>query len=129
MATRSFIAVQNPDTTYTAVYCHWDGYPEGVGDRLVRFYNSTAAARALLNIGDFSALETSLERTAENRYDISSSTENTVEDLWEAFSACEYGYIWNGEQWECHSGEGMQYNLYAPRIHPLAGAYYTPVTA
>lgn len=127
MATRSFIAVQNADNTYTAVYCHWDGYPEGVGDRLARFYNSTERATDLISIGDFSALETSPELTVENRYDISATTENTLEDLWEAFSACEFGYLWNGNRWECHGSAGTQFNLYQPIPHPFTGYTYAQI--
>ena len=35
MATRSLIAVQNADGTFLSIYCHWDGYPSGVGKDLL----------------------------------------------------------------------------------------------
>ena len=38
MSTRSSIAVQNPDGTVAAVYCHFDGYLEGVGFELAAGY-------------------------------------------------------------------------------------------
>ena len=38
MATRSFIGKLNHDGSITVVYCHWDGYPEGVGETLVKHY-------------------------------------------------------------------------------------------
>jgi hypothetical protein len=35
MGTRSRIGLEDPETgTVRSIYCHWDGYPEGVGQRL-----------------------------------------------------------------------------------------------
>jgi len=54
MSTRSFIAFTNGDINYTAVYCHSDGYTEGVGQMLHTYYNSPVAARDLVYLGDLS---------------------------------------------------------------------------
>jgi hypothetical protein len=54
MSTRSFIAITNGDINYTAVYCHSDGYIEGVGQMLHTYYNSPVAARDLVYLGDLS---------------------------------------------------------------------------
>ena len=35
MSTRSYIGKKHNDDTFTAIYCHFDGYPEGVGQTLV----------------------------------------------------------------------------------------------
>ena len=52
MSTRSQIAVYNPTCReYTSVYCHFDGYPEGVGRQLLNDYNSTARALGLVDAG------------------------------------------------------------------------------
>ena len=56
MSTRSFIAITNGDINYTAVYCHNDGYPEGVGQTLQTYYNSPVAARDLVYLGDLSSV-------------------------------------------------------------------------
>lgn len=50
MGTRSIIARQNPSGVgWTGRYCHWDGYPEGVGETLVTaLMMRTAADRHLL---------------------------------------------------------------------------------
>ena len=41
------------------IYCHWDGYPEGVGQALQSGYNSYEEALALILGGDLSSLEPS----------------------------------------------------------------------
>lgn len=38
------------------IYCHWDGYPEGVGKALLNGYNSYEKALALILGGDLSSL-------------------------------------------------------------------------
>lgn len=61
MATRSIIAVKNDDESYDAIYCHWDGYPDGVGKTLRENYNTLLKAHELIGRGDLSSLGTSLE--------------------------------------------------------------------
>lgn len=41
------------------IYCHWDGYPEGVGASLQSSYNSYEEALALILGGDLSSLDDS----------------------------------------------------------------------
>lgn len=54
MATRSAIAVMHGDRV-KSIYCHWDGYPEGVGSVLVNHYDSVKANH-LVALGDVSSL-------------------------------------------------------------------------
>lgn len=56
MATRSSIAIKNDDGTVTAVYCHWDGYPENNGKILKDYYTNEQKVRTLLGHGDISGL-------------------------------------------------------------------------
>ena len=56
MATRSNIGILNEDGTITAIYCHWDGYPEGVGTTLVNHYQDEDKVRELLSLGSISIL-------------------------------------------------------------------------
>lgn len=51
MATRSNIGAKQADGTIKAIYCHWDGYPEGVGALLAEHYTNPAKVEALLNLG------------------------------------------------------------------------------
>lgn len=56
MATRSTIAVELPSGTIAKVYCHWDGYLEGVGRTLVDHYRGLNDAVALISLGSMSSL-------------------------------------------------------------------------
>ena len=40
MATNSRISFERPDGTVRSIYCHWDGYPEGVGAALQANFNT-----------------------------------------------------------------------------------------
>jgi len=61
MATRSTIALRKSDGTVKQSYCHWDGYLEGVGATLKEFYNTEEKVEALVDLGDLSSLEASIE--------------------------------------------------------------------
>lgn len=61
MATRSNIGARQEDGTIRVIYCHWDGYPEGVGATLAEHYTESAKIDALLNLGDLSTLGDTVE--------------------------------------------------------------------
>lgn len=56
MATRSFISVRDSNGSVRGVYCHWDGYPEGVGATLNEHYTALPQVEELLSLGSLSAL-------------------------------------------------------------------------
>lgn len=56
MSTRSAIGRLNADGTVHAIYCHFDGYPEGVGVKLARHYQDAAKVDQLIGLGDLSSL-------------------------------------------------------------------------
>jgi hypothetical protein len=56
MGTRSEIAVENKDGTFTGIYCHWDGYPGHVGKILFEFYSDLPKLRKLMKLGSLSVL-------------------------------------------------------------------------
>jgi hypothetical protein len=56
MGTRSTIAIQNADGTVTGIYCHFDGYLSHNGKILQNHYNTEAAVRELIALGDLSSL-------------------------------------------------------------------------
>lgn len=60
MSTRSLICKENPDHTYTGIYCHWDGYPDHNGCVLVNNYTDRQKVEELLKLGDLSVLEPNL---------------------------------------------------------------------
>ena len=60
MSTRSRIGLQLADESIFSVYCHWDGYPEFNGVKLVENFNTREKVEALVDLGDISALWTNL---------------------------------------------------------------------
>ena len=56
MSTRSRIAVVLPNGRFISVYCHQEGYPEGVGWMLAEHYGTAELALALVALGDLSRL-------------------------------------------------------------------------
>ena len=106
MSTRSSIALLNPDNTITAIYCHSDGYPTGVGAMLKANYASIAGAKAILAEGDCSILDKTI---AESRFYNTWRGENTFarsfnsqEDWlkWLGRSDCEYAYLFSNNEWK-----------------------------
>ena len=117
MATRSTIGMLLEDgQTIRSVYCHWDGYPEGVGATLKEHYTDLAKIERLLDIGDISSLR---EEIGE-QHDFDAVSDVTTfygrdrgetginalthadEHEWIGFrrgSWCEYGYLWADGQW------------------------------
>lgn len=60
MATRSNIGMINRDGTVTAIYCHWDGYPDNQMPLLTGNYNTPEKVEELLSLGNLSYLAENL---------------------------------------------------------------------
>ena len=56
MATRSTIAMEQPDGRVMQIYCHWDGYLDHNGRILLENYQDRAKVLALMLLGDISSL-------------------------------------------------------------------------
>lgn len=56
MSTNSRIGIKHEDGSVTAVYCHWDGYPEYNGRILCEYYETEEKAKALIALGSISSL-------------------------------------------------------------------------
>ena len=67
MGTRSRIGIQLADESILSVYCHYDGYPEFNGVKLVEHFNSRDAATELIDGGDISCLWTNAGWNNETR--------------------------------------------------------------
>lgn len=114
MATRSTIGMTQEDGTIKAVYCHWDGYPTGVGADLVNYYNNKEKAEALISLGGFSALRQTLEETEAGVYGDESTPIRTFtgeKDWFENFnSGEEYFYLYREDTGWVYS-EGGNWSL------------------
>lgn len=110
MATRSYIAIRNSDGTVSGVYCHWDGYPEGVGKTLTTHYNTPELVEELLKLGSLSSLGSTItdpETVAYHRdrgepMESDSSYKNHTDMILFARRelGVEWAYVWNGNSWE-----------------------------
>lgn len=69
MSTRSDIIVQRADGSWKRVYCHFDGYLEGVGATLFANYNSQASADLVVEPGDISSLGEHCDKPAGHTFD------------------------------------------------------------
>lgn len=56
MSTNSFIGIRHLDGSISGIYCHWDGYPQGVGRTLYAYYGNLRKIIQLINLGDISSL-------------------------------------------------------------------------
>jgi len=61
MATRSTIALEYADGTVGQIYCHWDGYLAHNGKILQNYYTDPFKVRELLDGGDTSTLDNTVE--------------------------------------------------------------------
>jgi hypothetical protein len=86
MSTRSRIAIENQDGTVDSIYCHFDGYVDGVGKTLFNQYDQEKSEK-LLELGDISSLgESTIDTVAYCRdrgEDLHFKTFKDVEDLFE----------------------------------------------
>lgn len=56
MSTRSYIGICNSDFSVDAIYCHYDGYINGVGQTLFDYYKTEDVIRKLIALGDIRGL-------------------------------------------------------------------------
>jgi len=56
MATRCIIGKLESEGDVSAIYCHWDGYPEGVGMTLMQHYLDATKVDGLMLLGSLSSL-------------------------------------------------------------------------
>lgn len=61
MSTRSYIGIKTGEDKGEFVYCHFDGYPEGVGKTLLENYTNEHKIRYLISLGDMSSLDEFIE--------------------------------------------------------------------
>jgi hypothetical protein len=93
MSTRSTIALEFADGSVSQVYCHFDGYLDGVGAILVEGYSNPFELQKLIDQGNMSSigepytsLGGSYEAEAPRRY------QNVVKYFYECYRE-EYDYI------------------------------------
>ena len=48
--------IEKTESGYRGIYCNFDGYPEGVGKILKKYYLDPVKVSALIDLGDISSL-------------------------------------------------------------------------
>lgn len=97
MSTRSMISIKYEDGTCKGVYCHWDGYPTGVGAILLEKRATKESVEELISGGDMSSLKEDGYGDYYNEPDNAPTDYATYDELREDFkgSDCEYLYVFD----------------------------------
>ena len=120
MGTRSRIGIQLADESILSVYCHWDGYPEFNGVKLVENFNTREKVKELIDGGDISSLWTN-ERWSNDLLDRHRDVygpqyySQRGEDCPPRLDANKYDYLANGEEYAyiyTPNDEWVCYNRY-----------------
>ena len=133
MGTRSRIGIQLADESILSVYCHYDGYPEFNGVKLVEHFNSRDAATELIDGGDISCLWTNagwnnetLPETGPLYYS------SRGEDCPPRLDANKYDYLAEGEEYAyiyTLNNEWVCYNRYQFEDNRMPEVVEIPVPA
>lgn len=111
MATRSRISVEAEDGKVLSVYCHSDGYLDGVGRALMyKFPDGTDSKRVVgfINEGDRSSIDLSYKEWRNE--DCPHDEVNSVSDFFNG-DIEEYGYLYTAEgQWLYKKDDGNEDN-------------------
>ena len=137
MSTRSSIGIKLPDGNIKAIYCHFDGYPDGVGQTLIEHYTTEEKINALMELGGLSVLGPEIgEKQDFNDYvnhnrdwclaygrdrGESGIEMNTVskDEFFDNKDYIDYLYLYNNDfEWECFN----TYGLYLETIPTAATA-------
>lgn len=125
MSTRCLIGRKIKDNKVEYIYCHHDGYLDGVGEILKTHYTNDSVIDKLMALGDLSALGKIAESNPnqfnfgkidynlcaaykdndEKDVDSTIITEKEYIDKLSTNIWIEYLYLWDGEKW-CYYCEG-----------------------
>jgi hypothetical protein len=100
MSTRSRIGISQEDGSVKSIYCHYDGYPEGVGQTLIENYTSPVEVMNLIDKGDLVSLQSQEHFADRGESDVDAivTPENEyvshTGDCWG-----EYAYLYKDEEW------------------------------
>ena len=93
------------------IYCHWDGYPEHVGELLVHDYNTPALITELMELGDLSSLDATpascvaYHRDRNEPYGMVEARDVDPDQLMSVGNdyGVNYVYVYNDEnEWDCY---------------------------
>ena len=137
MATRSMIGIVEDDGTVTAIYCHWDGYPEHNGRLLVKYWNDSYLIDHLMHLGNLSYLgkeigeKQDFDQPTDRNWCLAYGRDRETAEAARAYfyngrevyinnavndSGADYIYLWENDKWRCWDYEGKHINLYEMNV-------------
>lgn len=104
MSTQSAIGVIQINGKIRGIYCHYDGYVQGVGKKLQNFYNTQVKVEELIELGHLSKLENNINDTVAYGRDCLQSGQTAmlcenVCDFERYFSGSAFFYLFDGYEW------------------------------
>jgi hypothetical protein len=78
MSTHCNIVIKTKDNKYKGVYCHFDGYPEGVGKTLKNNFCNEEMANKLIDLGNLSIVANAVRIDPIGQHSYSSPEKGTV---------------------------------------------------
>lgn len=116
MSTHSFIGIEDETTgKVRGIYCHYDGYPDGVGYVLKKHYQDEHKLRELVKLGSISALREEIGdkhdfedldsaesyqwTTAYHRDRGEELVVSEFDDMYDIAGAYEYAYVYTQGCW------------------------------
>jgi hypothetical protein len=116
MSTRSYIGTLKEDKTVFFVYCHFDGYPTGVGRTLREYYDRPERISRLLSFGNISSLAPTIEDTTFYGRDRQETDQEQTQATYDEYlpsagsedSGVDYKYLFDeySEEWSCYNMQG-----------------------
>ncbi len=114
MSTRSNIALVKKGGAVEAIYCHQNGYPEGIGQTLAKCYGEEEEVAELLVLGAVSILRDTLETCVFYRRDF--GAENMEAERYASLAECveaqdsdvftEWLYLFADDRWWVRAWQG-----------------------
>lgn len=112
MSTRSTISVLHADGAVSSIYCHWDGYLEHNGYKLLTAYRTQEQVEALVDLGDLSSLDVTLDKCVAYHRDRGEDRDNTkavrhqsVAAYMDKLDVQEYNYLFANGKWYWAKGK------------------------
>jgi len=132
MATRSMIGILENDGSVTAIYCHWDGYPENNGHLLRKHWDDAYLIDHLMALGNLSYLGKEIgerqdfDQPAGRDWCLSYGRDRCEADQGATSYAsrddyignaaedhcADYIYLWENDMWRCWDHDATHINLY-----------------
>jgi hypothetical protein len=123
MSTRSAIIVKTGKNSYEGIYCHNDGYFAGVGKTLKEFFNTKKDAKAIIKLGDCSAISEKVRINPVGKHSYNMPEDGTIiayhrdrgeiynpptkgktwKDVASKIDHSGYVYVWENDKWNSHN--------------------------